>query len=211
MYLAITRQEQYSRGELLLRAFLGWIYIVLPHTFLLLFVGIASQVLSFIAFWVILFTGSYPESFYEFQVKVMRWSTRVNARMWNLCDGYPAFGFSADDDYVTLEVPYPERLSRGHLLLKVFFGWLYCALPHAFALFFRMIGSMVLQFLAFWVVLFTGQYPESWHRFNVGTLRWSLRLNLYLSLMTDDYPPFSGGSDQAPSPEPAPTEPIAAV
>lgn len=211
MILEITKQERYSRGELLLRTLFGWLYIVLPHAFLLMFIGIASQVLTFIAFWVILFTGSYPESFYEFQVKVFRWNTRLNARLWNLSDGYPAFGLSAEDEFVKLEIPYPERLGRGHLLLKVFFGWLYCAFPHAIALFFRMIGSMVLQFLAFWVVLFTGEYPESWHRFNVGTLRWSLRVNLYLNLMTDEYPPFSGGSGPMEAPEQPPVQPATAV
>src|SRR6056297_2239494 len=113
MKLEITNQQQYSRGELLLRFFFGWIYIAIPHLFLLLFISIASQVLTFIAFWVILFTGSYPESFFEFQVKVMRWSVRVQARLWNLCDGYPAFGFQAEDEFVQLEVKYPENLSRG--------------------------------------------------------------------------------------------------
>ena len=43
----IKHQEQYSRGELLLRSFFGFIYIALPHAFLLMFVGIASQVLAF--------------------------------------------------------------------------------------------------------------------------------------------------------------------
>src|SRR5690606_19685506 len=102
MILEITNQEQYSRGELLLRTLFGWLYIALPHIFILMFIAIASQVLTFIAFWVILFTGSYPESFFEFQVKAFRWNTRLNARLWNLCDGYPAFGLSAEDDFVKL-------------------------------------------------------------------------------------------------------------
>lgn len=207
MILEITNQERYSRGELLLRFFFGWFYIALPHLFLLLFIGIASQVLTFIAFWVILFTGSYPESFFEFQVKVMRWSVRVQARLWNLCDGYPAFGFEAEDEFVKFDVKYPERLSRGHLLLKFFFGLLYCALPHQFILIFRLIGAMFIQFIAFWIVLFTGEYPESMHRYMVGTIRWSVRVQLYLGFMTDDYPPFSGRPDgereEAPGTQPA--------
>jgi len=46
--------------------------------------------------------------------------------------------------------------------------------------------------IAWWVVLFTGQYPKGWHEFNVGTLRWSTRINMYMAFMTDDYPPFTG-------------------
>lgn len=192
MKLSVTLQEEYSRGELLLRSFFGFFYIMLPHAFFLMFFGIWGSILSFISFWIILFTGRYPESFFEFQVKLMRWQLRVNSRMYNLSDGYPSFWLDGTDEYTSLEVEYPEQLGRGHLLLKAFFGWLYVLFPHAFLLYFRMIATAVLSFLAWWAVLFTGQYPESWHRFNVGTLRWGTRLGLYIGNMTDVYPPFSG-------------------
>jgi len=188
----IEHQERYSRGELLLRSFFGWLYIDIPHFFILFFLGIWSSILCFIAWWVVLFTGRYPQSFFEFQVKLFRWNARVYARLWNLSDDYPAFGLNAQDGKVTVEVPYPEKLSRGHLLLRTFFGSIYCALPHGFILFFRMIATCFLMFLAWWVVLFTGKYPVSFHKFNTGTLRWSFRVGLYLSFMTDTYPPFCG-------------------
>lgn len=191
MKFDVIHQERYSRGQLLLRAFFGFLYIAMPHFFLLLFVGIAAQVITFIAFWVILFTGSYPESLFEFQVKVMHWNQRVQARLIHLADGYPPFGFDVDDPAVVLEVPYPERLSRGHALIKVFLGWLYCGIPHYFVLFFLLMAGSIVQFIAFWVVLFTAEYPKGMHSFNVGVMRWGLRVQLYLGLMTDDYPPFS--------------------
>ena len=61
-----------------------------------------------------------------------------------------------------------------------------------FILIFRSIASQILVFLSFWSVLITGSYPEGWHRFNVGTLRWGLRVNAYTSYLTHQYPPFSG-------------------
>ena len=192
MKLTIKHQESYSRGELILRSLFGFLYIMLPHVFLLMFVQIWAMIVTFIAWWAILFTGRYPQSFFEFMVGLFRWSLRVNARIYNLSDDYPAFGINATDEYTSLEVEYPESLSRGHLLLKSFLGAFYCVLPHAFVLYFRMIWGMILSFLAFWVVLFTGEYPKNWHEFNVGTIRWSTRLNLYMNFMTDEYPPFSG-------------------
>lgn len=116
----------------------------------------------------------------------------MNARMFNLSDDYPAFGLDGTDDNSSLEVEYPTELSRGTLLLKTFFGWLYVMIPHGFALYFRLIASMFVSFLAWWVILFTGTFPESWHKFQVGTLRWSTRVNMYIGNMTDEYPPFSG-------------------
>lgn len=192
MKLTITHQEDYSRGELLLRTFFGIFYITLPHMFLMIFYGIWSSILTFISFWVILFTGKYPQSFYEYQVKLMKWGVRVNARRSNLVDGYPAFHTSGTDEATDLEIPYPENLSRGTLLLKTFFGFLYCVFPHAFILIFRVLWGAILTMIAWWVVLFTGKYPASFHEFNVGTIRWALRVNLYMSYMSDQYPPFSG-------------------
>lgn len=192
MKLAIKRQDSYSRGELLLRTFLGFFYILLPHAFVMLFLGIWSGILQFISFWVVLFTGKYPQSFFEYQVKMRNYGLRFSATVMNLVDGYPAFGINGTSDSVSLEVPYPEKLSRGKVLLRMFFGMFYIMLPHGFCLVFRFMLHNIYQFLAWWIVLFTGKYPESWHEFNVGTLRWITRLGLYNSLMTDDYPPFSG-------------------
>jgi hypothetical protein len=192
MKLNITHQESYSRGDLLLRTFFGWLYILLPHFFLLIFVSIWANILTFISWWVILFTGRYPQSFFEFQVGLHRWSTRLNARMFNLVDGYPEFGVNGTDDRTSLEIPYPESLSRGTLLLKTFLGIFYVMIPHGFCLFFVSIWAQILSFISWWVVLFTGKFPASFHEYIVGLLRWSMRVNLYIGLMTDEYPKFSG-------------------
>jgi hypothetical protein len=192
MKLTIHHQETYSRVELLLRTFFGWLYIGIPHYFLLFFISIWAAILIFIAFWVVLFTGRYPKNMYEFQAGLMRWVLRLNARIYNLSDGYPAFGIKAVNEHVTLDLPYPEKLNRGLLLLRTFFGFIYVLIPHGFLLFFRYIATMVIVFLAWWAVLFTGKYPLSFHTYVTGLLRWTNRVNIYLMFMTDKYPPFSG-------------------
>ena len=192
MKLTIQHQENYSRGHLLLRTFFDFLYIAIPHMFLLFFVGLWALILMFIAWWVVLFTAKYPKGMFDFMVKLFNWQTRLNATISNLVDGYPAFGVNGKSDRVSLEVEYPEKLSRGLLLLRLFFGFIYVLIPHFFCLIFRGIAATFLMFLAWWVVLFTGKYPESWHAFVVGTMRWGLRIILYLGFMTDQYPPFSG-------------------
>ena len=192
MKLTITHQEKYSRGELLLRTFFGWLYIGIPHLFLLFFVGIWSAILSFVTFWVVLFTGRFPESIFKFQIAMSNWSLRVEASLLNLVDGYPEFFPSGKSDKVSLEVPRPERVSRGLVIVRLLFGMIYVGIPHGICLGFRLIGTGVLQFLAWWAVLFTGTYPSRWHAFNVGTYRWSTRMSLYLGYFTDEYPKFTG-------------------
>lgn len=131
MKLTIQHQESYSRGQLLLRTFFGFFYIAIPHFFLLFFVGIWACILTFVAFWVVLFTANYPKDMFDFMVKLLNWQIRVGATMGNLVDGYPAFGINGKSDRVSLEVEYPERLSRLLLILRVFFGWIYVGIPHS--------------------------------------------------------------------------------
>ncbi len=93
---------------------------------------------------------------------------------------------------VTLTVEYPDRLSRGWVLLKVFFGWLYVGIPHGIILYFYGIIVAIVTFIAFFAILFTGKHPKGMYDFVVGYLRWYLNVTTYLSLLRDEYPPFSG-------------------
>ena len=203
MTLAITHQEKYSRGQLILRTLFGAIYIGIPHLVMLLIVGIWAAIIRFLTFWVVLFAGRFPESFFNFQVGYLNWGLRVAASIGvhvpfsfggygNLVDGYPAFFPGGKSDSVKLDVPRPERVSRGLVILRFLFGFIYVSIPHYFCLFFRQIASAVLAFLAWFAILFAGKYPVRWHAFNVGTYRWAIRVFLYLGYFTDEYPRFSG-------------------
>ncbi len=97
-----------------------------------------------------------------------------------------------DSHPLKYSIEYPEKLSRGVLLLKTFFGWLYVALPHGFMLVFYGIAVLFTTVIAWFAILFTGKYPRGLFDFAVGYYRWSARVNAYLLLMTDIYPPFNG-------------------
>ncbi len=191
MTFNIKHAESLSRGELLLRSFFGFIYIYIPHGFVLIFNGLWGAILSFISFWIILFTGRYPQSFFEYQVGLVRWRARVQARQFNLTDGYPAFGIDSKDESITVDVPYPESISRGMVIVRLFFGWIYVLIPHGIVLWFLSIGVIFALFIGWWIILFTGKLPEGIHNFIVGVLRWGTRVGLYMGNMTDTYPPFS--------------------
>ena len=92
----------------------------------------------------------------------------------------------------TLTVEYPDKLSRGVLLLKILFGWLYVGIPHGIYLVLYGIAVSIVTFIAFWAILFTGKFPRGMYDFVVGYLRWTNNVNAYLCLLRDEYPPFSG-------------------
>ena len=134
-------------------------------------------------------------------MKLMRWSLRLSARLTNLLDGYPAIGLNKDDPKIIFEAPMPATISRGDLLLKSFFGWLYVMIPHMFLLYFRMIFTYFVLIGVWFQILFTGKVSEGNFEYVVGLFRWSTRLSMYYGLwMSDKYPPFNGkpDPDQAP-------------
>lgn len=192
MKLEIAHKPSFSRGQLLLRTFFGWIYIGIPHGFLLFFHGIWSAILGMITFFIVLFTGKYPKNWFDYQVALQRWNLRVSAALFNLTDEKPSFGTDGKSDTVTYDVEYPASLSRGKVLLRAIFGWAYILIPHGIALGIRYWITLLFVGIAWWVVLLTGTYPKGLFDFNVGTFRWASRLNLYWGLFTDEYPPFSG-------------------
>jgi hypothetical protein len=65
--------------------------LIIPHVFLLWFLGVAGMATTVIAWFAILFTGRYPAALYGFGVGVLRWETRVEAYALLLHDEYPPF------------------------------------------------------------------------------------------------------------------------
>jgi len=192
MKLIINRQERNSRGQLLLRAFFGWLYIFTPHILLMLFVSIWYSLLEFVKFWVVLFTGKIPESIYDFQKKFWQWDVRLVAALFNMRDGYPAIGPGGSNEDATIEFENPENVDRGLVLVRALFGSVYVGIPHGFLLGFFGFAAGFVQFIAWWAILFTGGFPEKMFDFIMRYFRWYARVYLYLGYYSDDYPPFNG-------------------
>jgi Domain of unknown function (DUF4389) len=180
-------------------------FLAIPHWIVLAFLWAAYAVLTIVAFFAILFTGRYPRSIFEFNVGVLRWTWRATYYATNGIgtDRYPPFTLSDVPDYpARLAVAYPERLSRGLVLVK---SWL-LAIPHLVIVALlvwgvtwafedgRQFGPISLNTVLFLVagfsLLFTARYPQEVWRLVVGINRWALRVVAYVSLMRDEYPPF---------------------
>lgn len=197
--------------------------LVLPHAIVLVGLWTAFVVLSVVAFFAILITGRYPRAVFDFNVGVLRWSWRVAYYTYGALDTdrYPPFTLGeAPDHPATLDVAYPEHLSRGLVLVK----WWLLALPHYLILAFFVGGGSyaatrgadtsgswgptalsagggligLLALVAGITLLFTGRYPRGVFDLLLGLQRWVLRVAAYSALMTDTYPPFRldmGGSE----------------
>jgi hypothetical protein len=68
-----------------------WLLAV-PHYVVLAFLAVAVVFVAIIAWFAILFTGSYPRGLFDFVTGVLRWGTRVSAYAFLLVtDEYPPF------------------------------------------------------------------------------------------------------------------------
>ena len=67
-------------------------FLAIPHYFVLLFLGVGALAAVVLAWFAILFTGTYPRSLFDYVVGVIRWINRVNGYAFTLItDQYPPF------------------------------------------------------------------------------------------------------------------------
>jgi Domain of unknown function (DUF4389) len=147
--------------------------------------GAVAIFLAIVSWFTILFAGTHIIGIRQFTSFFMRWRVRALAYLALLQDPYPPFG---DAPYpASIEIVDPagprDRLTVGLRLLLV--------IPHVIVLLFVMLGWFVTTVVAWFSILFTGNYPQGLYEFGVGVLQWRLRVEAYLLLMVDEYPPFS--------------------
>lgn len=134
----------------------------------------------------IVFRQKYPKWWYDWNLALTQFSTRVTSYLMLMSDKYP----STDEEQnvkLTLEYPDATKLNRWLALVKWFL-----AIPHYIVLAFLFIGAIFSTLIALFSILFTGKYPEALFIYNEAVIRWGTNVSAYAFLMlTDQYPPFS--------------------
>jgi len=135
----------------------------------------------------VLFRQKYPRWWFDWNLKMVRFMSRINVYWALLRDEYPS---TDEDQAVHLDIAYPDaetELNRWLPLVK----WI-LAIPHFFVLSFLAMAVAACIIGSWFAILFTGQLPRSLFDFIVGYMRWATRVACYAFLMTtDEYPPFS--------------------
>jgi hypothetical protein len=134
----------------------------------------------------ILFRQKYPRWWFDWNVEVLRFSSRVAAYLALMDDHYPS---TDEQQSVRLELAYPdakEGLNRWLPLVK----WL-LAIPHFIVVGVLSLVAILAVICAWFAILITGRYPRPLFNFVLGVLRWGNRVVGYaIVLVTDEYPPF---------------------
>jgi hypothetical protein len=147
----------------------------------------AGGVLFLATLLMILFRQKYPRWWFDWNIALVKFSTRVGAYIGLLTDVYPS---TDEEQAVHIDIPYPDvpkDLNQWLPLVKWFL-----AIPHYIVLACLAIAAIVCVVIAWFAILFTGRYPRGLFDFVVGVSRWGLRVGAYAFLLTTDrYPLFS--------------------
>jgi len=147
--------------------------------------GAVAWFLAIVSWFTIVITGQHIIGIRQFTEFYLRWRVRALAYLMLLEDPYPPFGDSAYPASISIgDPPQPrDRLTVGLRLLLT--------IPHFLVLILLVFAWWVTAIVSWVAILLSGEYPAGLYDFGVGVLRWFLRVEAYMLLLVDEYPPFS--------------------
>ena len=93
---------------------------------------------------------------------------------------------AAEEYPLHADIRHQPEYSRFMPLVK----WL-LAIPHYIVLILLAIGALFAILISFFAVIITRRYPRGLFDYVVGVSRWAWRVQAYVLLMVDPYPPFT--------------------
>ena len=149
--------------------------------------GAVAAVCALVSWVAIIATGRQPAGLWTLTAFYLRWRVRAVAYLMLLRDEFPPFADAAYGARVEIAPPVTPR-DRLTVAFRILL-----ALPHLIVV--GLLGVVwTFATLAAWVaILVTGRHPDVLYRFGAGVLSWELRVEAYVLLLHDAYPPFSLG------------------
>jgi Domain of unknown function (DUF4389) len=173
------------------RPLVQWL-LAIPQLLVVNVLSTLRNVLTLISLFTVVFTKKIPRPLFEAIVMTYRYEWRVMSYALFMHQDYPPFDFrpAATDDgvdpHTMLSLTYPEGLNRWKPLYKWFI-----AIPHYIVIVALAVVGVGAVLVGFFAVIFTGRFPLGPRDFIVNAWRYGLRVQAYIGLLTDHYPPFA--------------------
>jgi Domain of unknown function (DUF4389) len=161
------------------------IILAIPHLIIAQAWGQFVQVLAFVQWFIVLFTGQRNEGLWSLQRAWLNYDARVVAYTSLLFDQYPAFATDTGPAPVRSDIRFEAPANRLSNALRII--WMIPAMVIAFVL---SIGGIVVVVVSWFAVVFTGRQPKGMWDFLVRVVRFVMRAQSYALLMTDTYPKY---------------------
>lgn len=180
----VAYEEQRNRLTVAFRFILAIPHLIVGYVWREL-----AQIVGVIQWFIIVFTGKRNQGLWNLQQSWLGYHSRVLGYMSLLYDPYPAFGTDPGNAPVRTEITYEESANR--LTSGLRFLWI---IPAVIVAIFVGIASAVVTLISWFAILFTGKQPRGMWDFVLKSVRYTLQLESYALLMTDDYPKFGEGA-----------------
>lgn len=174
--LRVAPREKQNRWTVFFRLFL-----LIPQFVVLYGLLIGAGFLTFLGWFVAIFTGRNP--FHDYVAGVLCWYARVICYTEMLTGKYPPFSMRTDGDY-----PIATHLEKGPLGRASVLFRLILVIPVAIVQWIISVGMFVLSIVAWIVTLILGQLPQSMHVGFQATIRFQFRVYAYIYLLQNRYP-----------------------
>ena len=156
-------------------------YLVQTALFPLLLIGWTA------VFW----RRKYPSWAFVGGAGAIAYGARATAYGLLQTDRFPSIDYEHPDVVLEFARPPSGELSRW----RVCFWKLALLLPHYIVLSALQLALGVVTVLAWFGILFTGNYPRGMFAFATGVMRWHYRVLAYFASYNDRYPPFALSRD----------------
>jgi Domain of unknown function (DUF4389) len=148
------------------------------------FYGIVALLAVIITWFVMIVTGRYPAGLFSFVSGYVRFQLRYSAYAFLLVDAYPPFSGGEYPAY-PVHVLIPERKAK-YSRLKAFFRFIY-VIPAYIVVVVLMIVFLVLDVLAWFIILIAGRLPGFIERYMAFTFGWLLKYQSLYFLLIENY------------------------
>jgi hypothetical protein len=143
---------------------------------------------AMVAWFSIVFTGTYPPALYDFVASAIRMVTRASGYMWLMTDTLPPFDGGPHDDY-PVRVIVPPALAeydRVKTLARIIFLIPVYIISAILGFVLDVVG-----FVAWLVIVVTGNQMRGLHDVMLMATSYQARALAYFLLVTEEFPPFA--------------------
>lgn len=184
--LHLPQQQTYSRGQAILRAFLGWLYLGIPAGLFIYVYHFVNSILAWVSWWIVVFTGDFPEGIQKLMLQIEVSVSRWYVFQLGMRDGFPELAPTENANEVAL-IPREWEYSRGKALLLALLMPIYGVIYGIVAILLWIVLGFV-SWLQFWVVIFSGQMNDGLYKIMADCINLGFTIRLFLYGLYQKFP-----------------------
>lgn len=190
-HIVYHRNQTPNRGLAAAGILLIKVLLLIPHLWIIGILQELAYAVGYIGYFVVAFTGRMPDGISSLITVWLRWTARAYGWLVSISDVYPPFEIEPAGYGIDVRTPRNEEPSQGWAVAGIFFLKVLAAIPHLVVLAFVEAAAVLVAWIGYVIIVFSGRFPKGMQDFIAGTIQWYVRVMAWILGLTDQYPPFS--------------------